>query len=370
MARDHIAHSDIADLGRGSVFLATGGGGDPHVCQLLASRALQEAGPVELAALDAVADDAVVVALGEVGAPTVSLEQLPVGDEAIEALARYEAYTGRRTTHIVCFEVGGANSVIPLIAAAARGIPVIDGDGMARALPEAQMMTFAIEGISPTPAVAIDYRGNTVILETDDAALYELQIRGLAMAMGGMIFTAEHGMSGAEAKRATVPGTLSFAIALGQLLARRRGHAEALFPYLVELFAESIYGEIRHLYTGKVTDISRRVVGGFDVGQARLEPFNGRSDGSGDGEAMTIAIKNEYLLARIGERVAASVPDLICIVDTETSTPINSERLRYGQRVTVFGVGCPPHFRTDKALAVVAPRCFGFDVDYVPLEAL
>ena len=46
--------------------------------------------------------------------------------------------------------------VIPLIAAAARGIPLIDGDGMARALPEAQMMTFAIEGVRPSPALAVD----------------------------------------------------------------------------------------------------------------------------------------------------------------------------------------------------------------------
>ena len=364
MTLQSIDHHQIADLCRGSVFLATGGGGDPYVCQLLAEQALKTFGAVELTPLEQVPDDAVVVSLGEVGAPTVSLEQLPVGDEVIRVLERYEAYTGRQTTHIVCFEVGGANSVVPLIAASARHMPVIDGDGMARALPEAQMMTFAIEGISPTPAVGLDYRGNTVMLETDDPLLYELQIRGLAMAMGGMIFTAEHGMSGTEARRATVPGTLSFAIEVGQLLAAHRGHADAMLPHLIQLFAASIYGEVRHLYTGKVTDLSKRVVHGYDVGEARLEPFDGQ------GEAMRIAIKNEYLLATVGERVVASVPDLICMVDHETSTPINSERLRYGQRVTVIGIGCPPHFRTPKALAVVAPRCFGFDLDYVPIEDL
>ena len=64
----------------------------------------------------------------------------------------------------------------------------------------------------------------------------------------------------------------------------------------------------------------------------------------------------------------ASVPDLIVLVDYETGTPINAERLRYGQRVAVFAVGCPAFYRTPRALAVVAPRCFGFDVDYVPLE--
>ncbi len=85
---------------------------------------------------------------------------------------------------------------------------------------------------------------------------------------------------------------------------------------------------------------------------------------------ISLSIKNEFLLATVGERVVASVPDLIVMVDHETSTPINAERVHYGQRVTVFGIGCPPHYRTERALKVVAPRCFGFDLDYVPIEAL
>ena len=58
------------------------------------------------------------------------------------------------------------------------------------------------------------------------------------------------------------------------------------------------------------------------------------------------------------------------MVDHETSTPLNAERVAYGQRVSVFGIGCPPHYRSEKALRVVNPRAFGFDLDYVPLEDL
>jgi len=141
-----IAHTDIADLCAGSVFLATGGGGDPYVSQI---------GAVDLVPLGDVPDDAYVVAIGEVGAPTVSLEQLPIGTECLDVIDRFEAWVGRKVTHIVSFEVGGANSVIPLITAAAKKIPLIDGDGMGRALPEAQMMTFAIEGVCPSPAVSL-----------------------------------------------------------------------------------------------------------------------------------------------------------------------------------------------------------------------
>ncbi|HBK17823.1 MAG TPA: DUF917 domain-containing protein, partial [Gammaproteobacteria bacterium] len=41
------------------------------------------------------------------------------------------------------------------------------GDGMGRALPEAQMMTYAIAGVAPTPAVGVDYAGNVVTFTAD-----------------------------------------------------------------------------------------------------------------------------------------------------------------------------------------------------------
>jgi DUF917 family protein len=182
--------------------------------------------------------------------------------------------------------------------------------------------------------------------------------------MGGMVFTAEHPMTGEEARRAIIPGTLSFALALGETLQRHRGSAAMVEEPLRELFEQSDYGVFRHLYTGKVVDMQRRTAGGFDIGEARIEST------AGPREPLRLSIKNEFLLATEGERVVTSVPDLITVVDHETSMPINAERLHYGQRVTVFGVGCPPHYRTPRALAVVAPRVFGFDCDYVPIEEL
>ena len=72
-----LARDALNDLSSGAVFLATGGGGDPYVAQLIAEQALEKYGPVELMPPDAVADDDYVVAIGAVGAPTVSLELLP-----------------------------------------------------------------------------------------------------------------------------------------------------------------------------------------------------------------------------------------------------------------------------------------------------
>ena len=354
----------LEDLSRGAVFLATGGGGDPYVAFLLAHEVLTATDGVDLLDPDELADDAFVVTLGGVGAPTVSLELLPSKDEPAETLRAFEEYVGRKSDAVISFEIGGGNSLIPLIAGAELGIPVVDGDGMGRALPEAQMMTYPISGVKPCPAIGRDYAGNVQTFATDSIFEYEKQIRRFALENGGMVLSAEHPMTGAEVKASVVPRTVSFSVEVGRVLRECRGNAEAIVPHLEEAFTSSIYGSFHHLYSGKVVDYSSRIIGGYDIGEATLESFEKAEPD------LTINIKNEYLVARAGDRVIASVPDLITIVDYESSTPINAERLRYGQRVTVFGIGCPAYYRRDEALAVVAPRCFGFDIDYTPIEAL
>lgn len=356
--------ADLEDLSLGAVFLATGGGGDPYVPRLVTERALNEHGPVTLVDPEDLDDDAYVVTIGGVGAPTASLELLPSVHDAGRTLAAFEAEVGRRADALVSFEIGGGNSLIPIVAAAERGLPVVDGDGMGRALPEAQMMTYPISGVRPTPAVALDYRGGARRFDTESIMEYEQQIRQFALSHGGMITVAEHPMTGAELKASVVPGTVTFSARLGRLLREHRGSANDIEAPLAALFGNSVYGEVRHLYAGKVVDSERSIRGGFDMGTARIEAFDGKL------EPLELAIKNEFLVARAGERILASVPDLITILDHETSAPINAERLRYGQRVSVYAVGCPPYYRSEAALSVVAPRCFGFDFDYVPLESL
>ncbi len=359
-----LGSDSIEDLSAGAVFLATGGGGDPYVATLIAHQALEKFGPVDLVDPMSLEDDAFVVSLGAVGAPTVSLELLPSMREAVDAVKAFEAAVGRKVDAIVPFEIGGGNSLIPIIAAAGLGIPVVDGDGMGRALPEAQMMTFPISGVKPTPAVATDYKGGSKAFSNDDVMEFEREIRQYSMDAGGMITSAEHSMSGAELKNCVVPNTISFAIELGKVLRQYRGNAHRILDPLSALFKESIYGEVFHIYTGKVIDSSSKIVGGFDVGEATVASFDNEE------APLKLSIKNEFLVAQVDGRVLASVPDLITVLDYETSTPINAERLRFGQRVTVYGVGCPDFYRSEQALKFVEPRYFGFDFDYQAIETL
>ncbi|XOV79998.1 MAG: DUF917 domain-containing protein [Aestuariibacter sp.] len=359
-----ITVNDLDDLILGAVFLATGGGGDPYVPQLLTRQALEKFGPVNLIAAAELADTDTVVTVGGVGAPTVSLELLPSIDECVNPLNAFVTQTNTDLTALASFEIGGANSLVPIIAAAATGLPVIDGDGMGRALPEAQMMTYAIKGVCPTPAFACDYEGNITRFSTRTTATYERHIRALAMSSGGMITTVEHPMTGKQLKDAIIPGTVSFSIQLGKVLRQHRGSAAKMLPHLQRLFGNSLYGHCELLMCGKVTDKATRIINGYDIGEATLLDFDVPD------RKMKIDIKNEYLRASIDDRIVTTVPDLIVVVDHETCQPINAERLQYGQRVAVFAIGCPAFFRTELALQAVAPSCFGFDGDYVPMEEL
>jgi len=359
-----LGSESLADLSIGAVFLATGGGGDPYVAELITKAALDKYGPVDLIDPADLDDNAFIVALGGVGAPTVSLELLPSINDAVDTLRAFEDRFGKKIDAVVSFEVGGANSLIPIIAAAGMGIPVVDGDGMGRALPEAQMMTYPIYGVLPTPAVTTDYRGGVTEFHTKNILQFEPEIRQCALSSGGMITSAEHPMTGKQLKASIVPRTITFSVELGRILREGRGNAHKIFEPLQKLFANSIYGGIHHLYTGKVVDSSTKIIGGYDIGEATIASFDGARP------PLKISIKNEYLLAKINGKTVTSVPDLITVLDYETSTPINAERLRFGQRVTVYGIGCPAFYRTEKALNFVAPRCFGFDLDYQPIESL
>jgi len=344
---DLITADMLDDIAAGAAFLATGGGGDPYLACLAAKEGLKAHGPAQLIDPDTLEDDAFVIALGSVGAPTTSLELLPSVDEAARVAEAYAEATGRTPTALVSFEIGGANSLIPMVAAAALGIPLVDGDGMGRALPEAGMMTYAIAGIAPTPAVGLDYAGNVERFDAPDVDAYEPMIRRFALERGGMAVSAEFGMSGAELKSCVVPRTVSLSQRLGHFLRHGEGNAAEREGELKALFAGTIYGELDLIASGLITDYTSKVVGGYDVGEARME-----SSDKAQGE-LTIKVKNEYLAVKRGDAFLACLPDLITMVDFETGWPINAERLRYGMRLGVYRIGSPSHYTSPQGLASI-----------------
>ena len=58
------------------------------------------------------------------------------------------------------------------------------------------------------------------------------------------------------------------------------------------------------------------------------------------------------------------------VLDSATADAIMTERIAYGQRVTVIAFACDPIWRTERGVAVTGPRSFGYDFDYQPVEEI
>lgn len=356
-----ITAEDLDDIAVGAAVLGTGGGGDPYIGKLLARGAIAEHGPVTLVDLDEVPDDAHVLTMGGMGAPTILIEKVPSGEEALAALRHHEAMTGRKATHLMAFEAGGLNSCLPIMLAAQTGLPLIDGDGMGRAFPQLEMETFNVYGVDCCPVAVADEKGNLALVETRSAAQAEWVARGLTIRMGGQSTIVNYPMDGATARRVSIPATLSLAQGIGRTIREARAAKTVILDALLAYLATTHYSHAARLGSGKVTDIERREVNGWSVGIVTITPFDG-------GAPFRIRIQNENLVCeRADGTLLAVVPDLISVLSMDTSEAIPTERLRYGQRVDILAIRVPEIMRTPEALAVFGPAAFGLDVAYVPL---
>lgn len=342
-----ITRDLIPGLARGAAVLGTGGGGDPYIGALLASQALRLHGDVTVVSLDEVPDDALVLTVAMMGAPTVMVEKLPSLDEVTAPVRALGAALGRAVTHIACAEVGGVNSTIPIAAAAALGLPLIDGDGMGRAFPELQMVLPTLYGIDASPLAFSDEKGNVGVLNTVDNSWTERIARVACVEMGCSVMISGFRMSGAQAREALVADSLSLCREIGEGIDSAR---EAKTDPVAEVVA-LLSG--RELFDGKVVDVERATTTGFARGRAKIE---------GADSALELSFQNEHLIATLDGQTLVTTPDLIIVLDHDSGEPITTEGLRYGQRVRVIAAPSDERWHGAAALAMVGPGYFGYDL--------
>jgi DUF917 family protein len=226
------------------------------------------------------------------------------------------------------------------------------------------METFGVYGISGSPMAITHEHGDCALIEAVDNRQMEWLARGVAIRMGGCAYIAEYAMSGAEVKRTAIPHTLTLAIRIGEVIRQAKADQEPPIEALLRFLPSTAYKFGRAIFAGKIIDVQRETKAGFAVGRARIEAV------APSAAIMEIEIQNEYLVARVDGRVRAIVPDLICILDSESADPITTETLRYGQRVTVVAVSVPEIIRSPAALAVFGPACFGLSEPFTPIETI
>ncbi|HVW70426.1 MAG TPA: DUF917 domain-containing protein [Steroidobacteraceae bacterium] len=351
---------DVEGLAAGCTLLGSGGGGDPHIFQMVLGELLAARGPVRVVHPDRLAADAQVVNVGFVGAPIVLAEKLFYEEEVTLALSAMSRRLGRRIDAIMAAEMAGANGLSAFIAASLLGVPVVDADGMGRAFPRSDQISYSIFGYSASPTVVSNEHGDVICLETRANARMEHLVRALSVAAGSKCFSVDYPLSGSDVRTCAIVGTVSLAKRLGSAIQHARESHLDLLAALQTALSESGDSVVRQLLEGKVTGCWNETRDGFGFGKVTLEALP-------SGEPMTVQFQNEFLVAYQGDRVLATTPDIISFVDTESLATITSDTARYGQRVKVLAIQAPPLLRSPAALRVVGPRAFGLDLDYIPI---
>ncbi|MDG2298747.1 MAG: DUF917 domain-containing protein [Planktomarina sp.] len=354
-----VTDADLDAIEIGAAILGTGGGGNPYIGKLRCREELKKGRRIPVIPLAELPDDALVVSLGGIGAPVVGVEKIEEGEECLRALRAIEKELGVKVDALISAEIGGANSMEPMLTAAQAGLPVVDGDGMGRAFPEMQMCTWSIYGHREVPGAMADEKGNIVVIRnTPDDVWLERIARSVVVAMGAAAGLATQPMRGDFVKRAAVPNTITQALNLGRAVL----HAHQTNADPVQTVINQERGKL--LMTAKITDLQRHLKGGFAVGHMALEGF-----GDFLGDNGRIDLQNEFLVFWRDQKVEVCTPDLIVVLDSDTGLPITTEMLRYGQRIAVLGLPAHPLMRSPEALKVVGPAAFGYsEITFNPME--
>jgi hypothetical protein len=347
--------ADIDPLLEGLAIFGTGGGGSPAWGKAILENDFANGRTPSLVDLDSIPDDCTVVCGGIMGSVKV-LEQMGTDNimrhweerfELLDVTRVMERLLGRRIDHVVPFEVGGLNTPVVLSLGARMGLPVIDGDALGRSAPETQMTSFIGHGVSLTPMPLIDFKGNVVVVQAAADPTYPDQLGRWVVSNGGGLGANNHyPMSGAQAKAAVIPNTISASLALGRAV--RHARAQGQDP--VQTVAGHVGGALLH--AGEVVAMAEEESLGFYYTTARI-----RGGGQFAGQQADLVIKNETMMLSINGEPKAYFPDLVLLLEPETGRGMMSIELRMGSRVSLVGLACHRRLR-QAALSPEGQRAF------------
>src|SRR5207253_9175084 len=121
----------------------------------------------------------------------------------------------------------------------------------------------------------------------------ERAVRAVAVGLGARASSTGYQLTVAQARTATVRGSVSLALRIGEVI------RTAADDPVAQLVAE-LHGY--RLLEGKIVDVERRTTGGFARGTASIDGL-----GSDTGRTLATEIQNENLVARADGRDRKSV---------------------------------------------------------------
>jgi len=164
-------------------------------------------------------------------------------------------------------------------------------------------------------------------------------------------------MTGKDMKKIIIPNTLSECHSIGQVIRKARESGDD--P--VRVITESIKGWI--LFKGQVSKKTWQDIRGYMIGEHEIEGID-----EFENKRMKIWYENENHVTWMNGKPYVFSPDIIEVVNLKTAEPITNTVLKDGDEVAVIGAKRRRAFDSKKAIEILGPKHFGFDIKYKPIE--
>lgn len=315
---------NITYLSLGAHLLGGGGGGQRARGLKTANEALT-IGKVELKELDELSPDDIVVTISGVGAPSKK-EAMYTSQHYLRALELLETQLDRPIAGFIPSEMGASAAFGPFIAAAAKGLPVINTACDGRAHP---LGTMGALGLDKNPSfetiqaacggkkengtyIEILSRGN--IRSVSKASLMAAQLAG------GLTTVVRNPINAAYLKEHSAVGCYKKAMEIGQAISIANTPMEKANSAM-KLLGGTVICE------GIISTYELITEGGLDHGRCTVMSKH---------DEYTLHFYNEYMaLEHAGKRIG-TFPDLIATIDASTGTPLLTAEIAQGREVIVL----------------------------------
>lgn len=322
----------------GACFMGAGGGGSlSNGLAMLESCKAKNKTELQMLDVEEMEDNSYAGIVAGMGAPSAIKERLH--DFALEPLGAYDGLVklgfvmNRDIKYVMAVEYGGLNTFVPMLVALEKGIPFIDADGCGRAVPALETLLLSVNGVATSPLVCMNRNKDVIIGYTEnpcDAKALENIGRSFCVASGMLAGIAGWMIKKDEIKEKVFPGAYSYAQKIGRAILKSK---EEMLDVSKEIAAVTEY---RELFKGKLIKFETEQKGGFDFGRTY---FNGCEEYVG--KKFRVDFQNENLIAYEDDKPIITVPELICMIDLETYTPLTNTDLQEG--MTILIAALPAH---------------------------
>jgi DUF917 family protein len=345
-----LTADDVRHLRTGAHFLACAI--DPTAIHVYTDMVLQamEHQSLELTTVDELASDDLVVAVGMVTQGLFIADMPPVGDEFLGCIKAMEASLGRRVRAIYPLAAANINGMIPLMVGLQSSLPVIDSDPMGRVFPLISQTTLNIGQVPISPIAMMGVTGERALVEANNPQRAETLVRALVTELGGWAATAMYPCTAAQLKEHGVHGSVSRMIRIGQIQDAETS-VERKFLMLAELLDATRLARAR---VSHIEGLSRPT----DLGLP-AQPSSVTLEDESTGQIIRLEIQNEILLVLVDGAIAAAVPDMVTLLNSEHGTVVTLDDVRVGNVVDVLTYPAAAQWYSPAGLDLAEPTAFG-----------